>query len=730
MKDIESKIKGLIEKSFAKRVDDIEKSIALSLKAIELCDNKIYDSLKAKAHTQLGLFYMITGRYEESFNISQKSIQYYEIQKDYLGIAACKYNLAGFYYKTNNFQLGVVYLIDALLIYKNHNDYFNISRCEKALGAIYQFTGDEQKAIQSHKNAIKAAKKINDLDLESNVYNNLSAIYLKNNNPELAKEIIEKSISIKGKTGDKRGLAYAIYGKGKVFLYRKEYANAEANLLAAKEIHQQMNDCTGVAMAYTKLARLYFEAKNFPQTRHYITIGLEICNKFNIVLLKIKLLYLSYLFDKSQNNQENALRNLELYLIEKESVFNTQNIKIVENYELLVRMQNMQKETDFQTERTKLIAKNNKTEQLAKVRQEFLSTMSHEIRTPLNAILTISKMLNEQSTFEDKKLLSALEFSAEHLMQIINNILDFTKLDLGKMTLDKQPINIKNFIKSLGDIYQLQASSKNIEFELIIDPELNDIYLIDGSRIAQITGNLISNAIKFTEVGLVKLEVNLIQQQQDYDLVSFTISDTGIGIEKENLDKIFEYFSQLKNGITRKNDGAGLGLAITKKIIELHNSQINVRSIQGKGSTFSFEIKLEKSTEKIIVPTENTIENEKELKILLAEDNAINAMIAKKLLSSWGFQVTHAKDGMEATEIAKREKFDAILMDIHMPVLDGFEAAKNIRTLENLNKETPIFGLTADISAKDNNQYNNYFNGFYLKPIESEKLKFALFALK
>lgn len=219
------------------------------------------------------------------------------------------------------------------------------------------------------------------------------------------------------------------------------------------------------------------------------------------------------------------------------------------------------------------------------------------------------------------------------------------------------------------------------------------------------------------------------KQSPIYDKILFKVSDTGIGIEKDNLDKVFESFSQLKSGITRKKDGAGLGLSITKKLIELHDSEIKIQSIYGKGSVFSFELKLKKSQnseENNQVNFKNEIDG---IKVLLVEDNAINAMIALKLLSKWNIVTEHAKNGLEATEKSQVTKYDYILMDIHMPILDGYQAAKNIRTLENLNRETPIFGLTADIAAKDNTEYNFYFNDFLLKPLEIAKLKAALSTL-
>ncbi|WP_395044085.1 ATP-binding protein [Flavobacterium sp.] len=725
MQDTRTKINSLLEESYAIRINNLEKSISLTNTALSLCSNHTFNDLKAKSLTQLSLYYMIIGKYDESYNLSQKCIVMFEKLNDEKGIADSKYNMAGFYYRTNNFQLGVVYLIDALIIYKKYNDYHNISRCEKSLGTVYSFTGDDVKAIQSHKNAIKAAKKINDLNLESNAYNNLSGIYIKNNQVDLALEIIEKSIVIKQKTKDTRGLAFAIYGRAKVYFIQKKYVDAEKDFLESISIHIKMGELLGLVMCYNKLAKLYFETNKIDLARKTITKGLEICYLYNISLIKIKSLYLLYSIFKFENNNDQALHHLELYLFEKESVFNAQNFKIIENYDLLVRMQTMQKETEFQQEKTLLITKSNKIEEAARVRQEFLSTMSHEIRTPLNAVTTIATMLSENSHIEDKMLIDSLKFSSNHLMQIINDILDFTKLDLGKMSLDIQTSNIKSYLDNFWKTYQFQANQKGINFKLKVDKTIAENYLIDETKITQILGNLVSNAIKFTEEGNVVLEVQVLKQTDDFDKILFKVSDTGIGIEKENLEQVFHSFSQLKNGINRKKDGAGLGLSISKKIIELHNSEIKIESVFGKGSVFSFELKLKK--------TQSIKQNNKAvlkdsmlgIKVLLAEDNAINAMIAKKLLSKWEIETDHALDGLIATEKCKHTKYDFILMDIHMPILDGYQAAKNIRTLDNLNKETPIFGLTADISAKDNVDYNHFFDDFFLKPLEIEKLKIA-----
>ncbi len=720
------KIESLLTESYQARLNNLNLSIELATNALLLCTGKKYDDLKAKAFSRLSLYYMITGKYDESFNLAQKGLALYEKLDDEKGIAETKYNIASIYYKTNDFQTSVVLLIDSLIIFKKHNDYHNISKCEKALGSIYDFTGNDQKAIHSNKNAIVAAKNANDLNLESNALNNLSAIYLKNDNIGLAKEFIESSIALKLKTNDLRGLAFSIYGKGKIFLEETNYLEAEKCFLKAIEIHEEMNEKFGLAMAYNKLAKLYFEDNKNELAKKYSLTGLDLCNYFNISIIKIKILYLIYSVYKKEENLPKSLEFLEIYIQEKEKVFNVQNFKVVENYDLLIKMQSMQKDAEFQKERNKLITKNNKTEQLSRIRQEFLSTMSHEIRTPLNAITTIATMLNEEKNRNDKSLIETLKFSSNHLMQIVNDILDYTKIDLGKMTLDFQPTEIKDFLNNFYNTYNLQAKEKSIQLKLITDSKLAKIYFLDTSKLNQILGNLLNNAVKFTDKGTITLELVITEKNAEFDKILFKVSDTGIGIEKENLKLVFDSFSQLKSGITRKKDGAGLGLSIVKKIIELHESEIHIESIVGKGSIFSFELTLKKSEDNQDDEINITEINIEGLNVLLAEDNMINAMIAKKLLSNWKITTDHAKNGLEATEKSKENKYDLILMDIHMPVLDGFEAAKNIRTLENFNSETPIFGLTADISAKDNTDYNHYFNGFLLKPIEIEKLKNAL----
>jgi hypothetical protein len=242
--------------------------------------------------------------------------------------------------------------------------------------------------------------------------------------------------------------------------------------------------------------------------------------------------------------------------------------------------------------------------------------------------------------------------------------------------------------------------------------------------LGQILGNLISNAIKYTDNGYVRMEIDVKHREANKDLIGIRISDSGIGIPKPLQEQIFESFYQPESVSTRKKGGTGLGLAIVKRLIDLHESNIQVESEPEKGSSFSFNIWMVPSIAEVHAPS--TISDKLSGKLaLIAEDNMVNATVSKKLLSNWGAKSEHAVNGNDAIHFARMKKYDFILMDIHMPEMNGIEAARIIRSTENPNKLTPIFALTADINS-DNDNHENLFNGILRKPIEIDKLFLAL----
>ncbi len=716
------KIEKLLEKAYSSRINNLGLSIELGQQALALSREVNRKDLIAQSLNRLSLFYMIHGRYEESLSMAKEAIDYFEELNDEMGVANAKYSIAGIYYKTNNFHLGLVNLIDCLTIYKKHNDFHNLARTQKSMGTIYDFLGDVNNSFKSYEGSIESAQKAGDLNLESNAFNPLSGLYLKQNNPAKAMELIEDSIAMKQKTGDTRGMAFAIYGRGKVYAYLKEYDKAELDYLQALDIHERMGEPLGKGMTLNKLAILYSTLGKDEKAKDYFHKALQYCEEYNIAAVLIRANQGLYEIYKRQNDSVKALEVLERYIKMKEQLINTQTLMVIRNYEMITRIESMEKEAQLQKERAEILEKQRRAEQLAKVKQDFLSTMSHEIRTPLNAIISIAALLNEKHfDKEELELFRSLKFASNNLLMLVNDILDFTKLEQVKVKLENRSTDFRLFLENLKNTYNGLALEKGLEMNLKVDAEIADFYELDETKLGQILGNLISNAIKYSERGFVKIEVNKVNNFGENDLVEFKIKDSGVGIASHIGQEVFESFYQIGPVHTRKHSGSGLGLAIVKKLVELHGSIINMISEVGVGSTFFFTLELKKS--QACQHTPSSLSDELNNKTtLIAEDNLVNALVSKKILTKWGIKSDHALNGVDAIEKAKEQVYDFILMDIHMPGLNGYEAAKAIRETDNPNRNTPIYALTADITSENDEEYAKYFNCVLRKPIEIDKL--------
>jgi signal transduction histidine kinase/CheY-like chemotaxis protein len=723
---VKQHVTSLLDEAYACRTNNLKRSTELARQALALSKDLDDTALIAKSLSHSALFAMILGEYEHALSMSADAIKLFEELNDDKGIADAKYNIAGVYYKTNNYHLGLVNLVDCINTYRKYNDYHNLARSHKSLGTVYEYFGDEKNAIQTYEDSIDAAKKAGDLNLESNAYNPLSGIYLKKQQIAKAAELIDMSIDIKNQTGDVRGLAFGYYGRGKVYAAQKRFGLAEEDFKASVKIHLEMGETLGLGMAYHKLASLYVEMGRLDQAKEVLQKGLDFSTKYQLSMVKFKCYHLFYEIFKLEKDPLNALEFLELYLKERESVINAQTHKVIENYDLINKMEAVKKEAQLQLEKAAIIEKKNHAEQAAIVKQEFLSTMSHEIRTPLNAVITIAGLLTDKVDKEEQELINALRFASNNLLLLINDILDFTKLDAGKTTLEMGPANFKQLLDNIKKTYESLAREKGLKLNLIVDDGIADSYQMDETKIAQILGNLVTNAIKFTYLGEVDIIIEKLDSFENDDKIRFKIRDTGIGIAENSLDDIFESFSQPKSITTRKQGGSGLGLAIVKKLVSLHGSNIVVKSKEGIGSSFYFDLKL-KRAEKLNKVFSKFTDKLQGKTVLLAEDNVINAMVISKLLANWKITVESAKTGLEAVEKSKQKAFDFILMDIHMPEMDGLEATKLILSkTDNPNNKTPIFALTADITAEYQNGYHSCFNGFLRKPIELDKLYDAL----
>ena len=374
----------------------------------------------------------------------------------------------------------------------------------------------------------------------------------------------------------------------------------------------------------------------------------------------------------------------------------------------------------------RLIQTNLEMEKAHQVKQEFLATMSHELRTPLNAVVTITSLLDENPNHKDRlSFLKLLKHSSHNLLSIVNDILDFSKLEANKMKLELRSLDIRTVLNRVIETYSHMAEEKGLKLGLEVDENVGKVYKLDEVKLGQILGNLISNSIKYTDSGEITVRVERYKSEGLFDELYFEVIDTGQGISAEDIQSIFESFNQIKSVLTRNTGGTGLGLAIVKRLLSLHGSDIGVESEINKGSKFYFSLRY-KGTANIHQPQNQKFQVTDNKKILLVEDNAVNAMVAQKLLQNWGLSIEIAANGQLAVDACEGKTFDFILMDLHMPVMDGFSAAKTIRESSTLNKFVPIFALTADVMGENNQEYNKYFDGFITKPIQQEKLQRAL----
>lgn len=368
------------------------------------------------------------------------------------------------------------------------------------------------------------------------------------------------------------------------------------------------------------------------------------------------------------------------------------------------------------------------------VKTRFLATISHEIRTPMNGIIGMLNLINKNNHDEkNKRYIKLAQDSTETLLSLVNDVLDFSKIESGKLHLERRAFNIDYLIHSIYESYKYQAQSKNIG--LILETiNLEDRWIkSDAIRLKQVVGNLLSNAIKFTQDGEVTLQVSLNNTNTTEAKLIVYVKDSGIGVEQENISNLFNDFTQADSSTTRRFGGTGLGLAIVNQIVELMGGEIDVTSELDKGSEFKIEVPVQLATKQLQPAQRNTeVGTSHEGRILLVEDNLINQEVAKELLSDFGLSITIAQNGQDAIDKLRKHQFDVVFMDCQMPVMDGYAATQAIRAgaadSEGIaNQGIPIIAMTANAIDGDKAKCLACgMNEYLSKPIENAELSRVL----
>lgn len=371
-----------------------------------------------------------------------------------------------------------------------------------------------------------------------------------------------------------------------------------------------------------------------------------------------------------------------------------------------------------------LVKAKQEAERLAKVKEEFLANMSHEIRTPMNGILGMVQMLSETSLSEEQaKYLNSIQFASQNLLHIINDVLDFSKIEAGQVEYESIPFDLGNSLREIIHMFKKQAEAKGLELTLKHDDSIPKWVIGDPTKMNQILINLLGNAMKFTEHGFVSLSSSITQKTPNGIVVTFDVADSGIGISKEKQTDVFESFKQAESETTRKFGGTGLGLTIVKKLSEGLGGTVSLKSELGKGSIFSVSLPLKFEEVPKAADTENREANISRLKgkrVLLVEDNELNQMVASQFLKSADVVVEVAVNGEEAYQKVAEQQYDLVLMDIQMPILDGYAASRKIR--EN-GMDVPIVAMTAHAMEGELQRCKSAgMNDYLTKPIKKDKL--------
>jgi signal transduction histidine kinase/ActR/RegA family two-component response regulator len=690
------------------------------------------------------------------------------------------------YERQGKYRLALKCYYEALFVFQQINDEVGIANEKNNIGLIHQLQRRYKMAIYFFNQAMAIGNKIHNDDILANAYNNLAICYQEQHQPQKALDYFYRVYEIDQKQGISENLALSYNNLGVIETDLGNYQEAKSYLYKSLEAKRKVSDFTGISNTYNNFANVFIKTKQLDSALYFAQLAVKdaktehafpyLADAYDVLgkLMELKGDYANALqYQKLRLQLKDSLTEVENSLIfnQQESDFQSllkekadaeekseeeksslkrilyflgltlvlMLVTFMVYYVFRVRsaykhLQVKQKKIEvqnkiLQVKNIEVLQAKEAAEDAAGVKSQFISTISHEIRTPLNAIIGVTNLLHSGNPREEQiDNLNILKISSENLLQLVNNILDFSKLEAGKLQLENIEFNLRNLVFDVKELFTIKALEKGVELMVEYDEKIPSVLKGDPLRLNQLLINLVNNAIKFTDSGYVKIEVSVQLSTINHALVYFQVIDTGIGIPVSKQSQIFNSFTQADPNTTRKFGGTGLGLSICKRILENLNSKLQIESEVGKGSRFYFTLNLEVSRNASLGKSAKTASFEDSIKgkrVLVVEDNMMNIMVIRQFLQKWGVITEIALNGREGLNRLMESNFDAILMDIHMPEMDGIEATTLIRKLPDERKRNvPIIALTAENEMQFRQKvYEVGMNDYIFKPFNPDDLR-------
>ena len=715
--DEKEQIDRLVEMAIEVRNYDTDQASEMADEVIERSRKANYLRGQGRGYNLKGSCYWLQGDYETGLEILHQAHFIAKKVKDRKLEARVLNNFGNIYRDLGDLGNALTYFESALAINEELGDEIALSVNLTNISNLLYDLGDYDSALDYALRCLPIFEGGNDTSRLITVYNTLGNIYFKQDQYNEALRYFEDNLN--QSEPETATYVMAESGLGKVFYKMNDSATASKYLKHALEQAQKLGNVEVQIICYFYIGKMHMDEDSYRQALRNLEAAFELAEEYSRKhdVMSIHEM-LSALYDR-MGDIPKAFHHLKAYEQLKEDIFKQTTFNKLRNLQIRQQIELAQKEKEV-------------AERTAELKQQFMANMSHEIRTPMNAIVGMTRLLLGKEPRPDQtRYLDAIRQSADNLLVIINDILDLSKIEAGKIVIEQTDFSLREVMQSMKDMLMLRAEEKGIDFRVEVAPDIPQRLKGDPTRINQILINLSGNALKFTERGFVEVNAFVYKKEGHKLWLQFDVRDTGIGIAPEYADKIFDSFTQAGSDVARKFGGTGLGLTISKQLVSLMEGDISVKSELGKGTTFTMIIPLEEPEVQVSAAAESAVDEAtlarlNKVKLLLVEDNEFNRMVAEDTLKELlpDVIIDIAVNGREAVTRVSQELYDIVLMDIQMPVMDGVEATKMIReTLEAPARNTKIIAMTANVLQEDVQQYFNIgMNAYVSKPFHTDEL--------